>query len=214
MKYQELERIFRSHEADCPKYHLDGLITFTELCPRKNSSYTQRDLTYIVSSDNKAYRPNSLDYFVFGTCLNGKAISVQLANHLCGLSDWTSGECCLIHYQLQCIHGREVQQPEVYPTYRQAAEAMLRALSVHGSLEYSAVLTEFQNNRGQISDTYFEATTVFAWLNAGTAGDWCWVIQPIYVFDVANIAVGDLFPDGNADTASAQTEPFGQDGGD
>ena len=50
MNYQELERIFRAHEATCPKRHLDGLITFSDLGPYEDPSYTQRDRTYIVSA--------------------------------------------------------------------------------------------------------------------------------------------------------------------
>ena len=82
MKYQELERIFRAHEADRPKYHLDGLITFSDLGTYEDPSNTQRDRTYIVSSNNKAYKPNSLGYSIFGTCLNGTDTGVRLESYM------------------------------------------------------------------------------------------------------------------------------------
>lgn len=58
MTYKELEQIFAAHEASQPKYHLDGYITFSDLGSHEDPNYTMYDRTYIVSSDNKAYKPN------------------------------------------------------------------------------------------------------------------------------------------------------------
>lgn len=57
MKYLDLAQIFSAHEANHPRYHLDGLITFSDFGPFENPSYTQLDRTYAVSSNNKAFLP-------------------------------------------------------------------------------------------------------------------------------------------------------------
>ena len=67
MKYLDLAQIFSAHEANHPRYHLDGLITFSDFGPFENPSYTQLDRTYAVSSNNKAFLPNRLGFSIFGT---------------------------------------------------------------------------------------------------------------------------------------------------
>lgn len=215
MNYQELERIFRAHEATCPKRHLDGLITFSDLGPYEDPSYTQRDRTYIVSSGNKAYLPNKLGYSIFGTCLNGKDTGVRLESYMRGPAGWIPGECCLIYYQLQGINERDILRPQIFPTRRQATEAMLNDLCKRGEMEYPDVLTAFDHNGGQVSDDMFGVSRDSAWLNAGSTGNWDWTIQPIYVFDVTSIASGTLFfgPDHSEDAAGAETEQSDQNGG-
>jgi len=71
---------------------------------------------------------------------------------------------------------------------------MLQDLCTHGRLEYDDVLAAFDNGNGQISSNEFEASRSSAWLNAGSAGNWDWVIQPIYLYDTKKLAVGVPFP--------------------
>ena len=82
MEYKELERIFAAHEASQPKYHLDGYITFSNLGTHEDPDYTMYDRTYIVSSDNKAYKPNRLGFSIFGSCLNGHDPCVRLESYM------------------------------------------------------------------------------------------------------------------------------------
>ena len=215
MKYQELERIFRAHEADRPKYHLDGLITFSDLGTYEDPSNTQRDRTYIVSSNNKAYKPNSLGYSIFGTCLNGTDTGVRLESFMREPLAWIPGECGLIYYQLQCVNERNVLPSRIFPSRHQAIDAMMDDLCNHGELEYADVLSAFDRDGGPVEGNDFGASRDSAWLNADCTGNWDWKIQPVYVFDVVNIASGTLFsgPDCNEDAASAGAEQEAQDGG-
>ena len=194
MKYLDLAQIFSAHEANHPRYHLDGLITFSDFGPFENTSYTQLDRTYAVSSNNKAFLPNRLGFSIFGTCLNGKDPHVRLEHYMRQPNGWVPGECCLIFYQLQCVSDREFLQSSLYPTQRQAIESMLQDLCTHGRLEYDDVPAAFDNGNGQISSNEFEASRSSAWLNAGSAGNWDWVIQPIYLYDTKKLAVGVPFP--------------------
>ena len=79
-------------------------------------------------------------------------------------------------------------------TGNETIESMLQDLCTHGRLEYDDVLTAFDNGNGQISSNEFEASRSSAWLNAGSAGNWDWVIQPIYLYDTKKLAVGVPFP--------------------
>lgn len=162
--------------------------------PFENPSYTQLDRTYAVSSNNKAFLPNRLGFSIFGTCLNGKDPHVRLEHYMRQPNGWVPGECCLIFYQLQCVNDREFLQPSLYPPQRQAIASMLQDLCTHGRLEFDDVLAAFDNGNGQISSNEFEASRSSAWLNAGSAGNWDWVIQPIYLYDTKKLAVGVPFP--------------------
>ena len=194
MEYKELEQIFAAHEATQPKYHLDGYITFSDLGSHEDPNYTMYDRTYIVSSDNKAYKPNRLGFSIFGSCLNGHDPCVRLESYMRQPNGWVPGECCLLQYQLQCVNEREILQPELYPTHRQAIEAMLQMLCKKGRLEYDEVLAAFDNHIGHIEDDGFEADKYSAWLNAGSTGNWDWKIQPIRIYSLTNLGVGVPFP--------------------
>lgn len=193
MKYKELEQIFIEHEAAGPKYHLDGYIAFSSLGSFEAPGYTQLDRTYVVSSDNKAYKPNRLGYSIFGSCLNGHDPHVRLEQYMSLPNGWVPGECCLLLYQLQCVNERQILPPEIYPTLRQATEAMLRQLCEKGHLEYDEVLEHCDNHLGLIDESDFSADRNSAWLNAGSTGNWDWQIQPIRVYSLQSIAVGAPF---------------------
>lgn len=193
MKYKELEQIFIEHEAADPKYHLDGYITFSSLGSFEAPGYTQLDRTYIVSSDNKAYKPNRLGYSIFGSCLNGHDSHVRLEQYMNRPNGWVPGECCLLFYQLQAVNERNLLMPKVYPTLRQAAEAMLRALCERGDLEYDEVVRQYNGQFRNIEDENFAVDCNSAWLNDGPTGNWDWQIQPIEVFSPQSIAVGTFF---------------------
>ena len=192
MEYRDLEQIFRKHESTEPKYHLDGLITFADLGSFEDANYTQMDRTYLVSSNNKAYQSGRLGYSIFGTCLNGKDLCVLLDAYMRRPKGWVPGACCLLFYQLQGVNERDILLPEIYPTHRQAQEAMLETMCRWGNLEYTEVLSSYQANRGHIEGDQFEASKDSAWLNACPTGNWDWVIQPIRIYDFTQIEVGQL----------------------
>ena len=150
------------------------------------------DRTYLVSSNNKAYQSGRLGYSIFGTCLNGKDLCVRLDAYMRRPKGWVPGACCLLFYQLQGVNERDILLPEIYPTHRQAQEAMLETMCRWGNLEYTEVLSSYQANRGHIEGDQFEASKDSAWLNACPTGNWDWVIQPIRIYDFTQIEVGQL----------------------
>lgn len=215
MNYQELERIFRTHEADRPKYHLDGLIVFSSLGMFEKAEFTQLDRTFLVSSNNKAYLPGSPGCSIFGSSLTEHDLRVRLERYMREPHAWIPGECGLIYYQLQCVNERNVLPSRIFPSRHQAIDAMMDDLCNHGELEYADVLSAFDRDGGSLEDNDFGVSRDSAWLNAGSTGNWDWTIQPIYVFDVTNIASGTLFfgPDHIEGAAGTETEQSDQNGG-
>ena len=98
MTYDELKQEFRTHEAQHPKEHLTGYITFTEDSFTKPFSLLSR--TYRVSSFNKAFRPNMCGYSIFGTCLDDPSSAVRLdarmAEERGGADGWTVEDCLIL----------------------------------------------------------------------------------------------------------------------
>lgn len=201
MEYQDLKSIFCKHEAPSPKYHLDGLITFSNLGSLENPNYTQTDRTYLVSSHNKAYQAGCLGLSLFGTCLNGRDPSVRLDAYMRQPNGWIPGECALLLYQLQSVNEREIMEPEIYLSKLQAQNAMLKAMCEQGNLEYSDILATFQKNNSWIGTTSFGAGKDCAWLNAGSTGSWDWAIQTIRIYNLTKIEAGQLYipPSGHHD---------------
>lgn len=190
MEYRDLEQIFCKHEATRPKVHLDGLITFADSVGFDDVPYTQVNRTYLVSSNNKAYQLGRLGNSIFGTSLCGKVPGVRLDAYMRRPNGWVPGECCLLFYQLLGVNERDLLEPELYPTHRQAQEAMIEALCSRGNLEFSEVLAAYLKNSGHVEGDQFEASKDSAWLNACPTGNWDWVIQPLRIYDITNIKVG------------------------
>ena len=96
--YAELAKKFRDHERDNPKNHLTAHIVFTE--SSFEEVYPLESRTYIVSSDNKAYRPNMGGYSIFGNSVDGTDMRVRLeacmAAERGGVDGWKVEYCYIV----------------------------------------------------------------------------------------------------------------------
>ena len=74
--YSLLHQIFCAWEATKPSRHLSAVIVFTA----DSFSYPYRIVSrsFVVSSDNKAFQPNTNNTSVFGSCLDGGESNVRL----------------------------------------------------------------------------------------------------------------------------------------
>ena len=86
ISYWTLTQIFRKHEQlqeGIPyeqRTHLTAHIVFTQ--SSFNKPYEEKQRTYIVSSDNKAYQPNKGGYSIYGSSLDGTDIDVRLERYM------------------------------------------------------------------------------------------------------------------------------------
>lgn len=103
--YEELKKLFRSvEEAGRQRLHICGFIVFSQDSFRKE--FSERDRTYYVSSDNKAYQAHKGGYSIFANCLDGKDLGVRLeqymAEELGGQNGWKVERC---YIDTDCIMG-------------------------------------------------------------------------------------------------------------
>lgn len=93
MRYGEMAQKFR--EAEKNGNHLDGYIVFTE--DSFTEKYPLESRTYVVSSDNKAYRPNMGGYSIYATSLDGTDKNVRLEAYMAaekgGKDGWKIERC-------------------------------------------------------------------------------------------------------------------------
>lgn len=93
-----LKKIFCVWEAESPSEHLFALIVFTADSFTQPFDRTQR--TYIISSDNKAFRPNMSSTSIFGDCVDGLERGVRLSDYMAsyqgGKAGWKVETCYLL----------------------------------------------------------------------------------------------------------------------
>ena len=95
MSYAELRSAFRKAEQD--GRHLTGTITFT--ADSFEEPYSLDARTYLVSSDNKAFRPGMGGYSIYGASLDGSDPCVRLERYMAdehgGKEGWKVERCVL-----------------------------------------------------------------------------------------------------------------------
>lgn len=106
MSYREMCDLFRAVEKTGAG-HVSGHIVFTE--SSFTSFYGEESRTYIVSSDNKAYRPNMGGYSIYGSSLDGTDVMVRLENYMAaekgGKGGWEIEKCYMRGDELQKVHN-------------------------------------------------------------------------------------------------------------
>jgi len=78
MTYQKMKTYFRAAERQ--NQHLTGYIVISPASFEKE--YSLKSRTYVVSSDNKAYRPNMGGYSIFASSLDGSDPCVRLEQYM------------------------------------------------------------------------------------------------------------------------------------
>jgi len=78
--YAELKEAFRQHERNHPKEHLIGYVVFTE--DSFTQAYSLESRTYQVSSDNKAFIPNTGGYSIFASAIDGSDSWVRIEQYM------------------------------------------------------------------------------------------------------------------------------------
>lgn len=95
MTYGELAAQFRAQERSGTGRHMLGYIVFTE--DSFTEPYTEEQRTYVVSSDNKAYRPKMGGYSIYASSLDGKDRMVRLEQYMAaehgGKDGWKVERC-------------------------------------------------------------------------------------------------------------------------
>lgn len=95
MSYGELAAQFRAQERSGTGRHMLGYIVFTE--DSFTEPYTEEQRTYVVSSDNKAFKPNMGGYSIYASSLDGVDKMVRLEAYMAaehgGKNGWKVERC-------------------------------------------------------------------------------------------------------------------------
>jgi hypothetical protein len=126
MTYQELRKLFYTHEDKDPSTHLTAYITFSGFGSQNQKTYPWESRTYAISSNNKAYQPEKGGYSIYGSCLDGTDCGIRLEKYMRdeqgGKDGWTVEDCCLIGY-MPVIHDSGLLLPRLFYTYDEAMRA-------------------------------------------------------------------------------------------
>ena len=82
MTYQELRKLFYTHEDKDPSTHLTAYITFSGFGSQNQKTYPWESRTYAISSNNKAYQPEKGGYSIYGSCLDGTDCGIRLEKYM------------------------------------------------------------------------------------------------------------------------------------
>lgn len=71
--------------------HLCGYIVFAQSSFDK--PYSELSRTYVISSDNKAFKPSAGGYSIYGSCLDGTDQNIRLEEYMRGEKAWHIERC-------------------------------------------------------------------------------------------------------------------------
>ena len=96
MTYKEMKMLFCKSEEDGK--HITGVIVFSN--DSWDREYPLESRSYIVSSDNKAFKPNMCGYSIWGSSIDGTDSGVRLEAYMRdergGIDGWKVDYCYLL----------------------------------------------------------------------------------------------------------------------
>ena len=90
LSYREMSDMF-THINVTGGEHLCGYIVFSE--DSFDKTYSEQSRTYVISSDNKAFKPSAGGFSIYGSCLDGSDQNIRLEEYLRGEKAWHIERC-------------------------------------------------------------------------------------------------------------------------
>lgn len=90
LSYREMSDMF-THINVTGGEHLCGYIVFSE--DSFDKTYSEQSRTYVISSDNKAFKPSAGGYSIYGSCLDGTDQNIRLEAYMRGEKAWHIERC-------------------------------------------------------------------------------------------------------------------------
>lgn len=167
MKLKDLTERFAEENRYAYGKKMEGYITFSQ--KSFNTPYPIASRTYIISSNNKMFKPWGLGEALFGSSLDKSDIGVRLDLYMQpheGHLGWQVEDCGLVVYELIATFERKTSVLGVFSSHEEAYHAMLDSFTqtVNAKNGVHAYLSE---NEGELSPDS-------AWVNdAGPEGGNC-----------------------------------------
>jgi hypothetical protein len=106
LSYREMSDMF-THINKVGAEHLCGYIVFSE--DSFDKPYSEQSRTYVVSSDNKAFKPGMGGYSIYASCLDGTDQCIRLEGYMRGEKAWHIERC----YMKKDDYNRAYSQPVI-----------------------------------------------------------------------------------------------------
>ncbi len=106
LSYREMSDMF-THINKIGAEHICGYIVFSE--DSFNKPYSEQSRTYVISSDNKAFKPNMGGYSIYGSCLDRSDQNIRLEGYMRGEKAWHIERC----YMNKDDYNRAYSQPGI-----------------------------------------------------------------------------------------------------
>lgn len=130
MEYKQLKEMLFQHESKNPNSHLTACVTFASFGPNVKTEYPWSSRTYIISSDNKAFRPGMGGYSIFGKCLDGTDPYLRLDRLMKdehgGKDGWVVEDCGIAGYVL--LESYDYKQKERISVQEQSSWTLIDLL--------------------------------------------------------------------------------------
>lgn len=186
MEYKQLKEMLFQHESKNPNSHLTACVTFASFGPNVKTEYPWSSRTYIISSDNKAFRPGMGGYSIFGKCLDGTDPYLRLDRLMKdehgGKDGWVVEDCGIAGYVLLESYDYGISTPKLFYTYSDTLECMLSLLAKAGDLDAGQLKKDFASAKGLFEEGFYGAGQDSAWLSDSSL-DWHWKIQPVCIYE-------------------------------
>ena len=205
MEYRELCEIFRTYERSKPTHHLTAYITFSPESFASDTNYSERERTYIISSDNKAFQPDKGGYSVFGSCLDGKSdpclrLDRYMAEEHGGKNGWIIEDCCLVGWLVSTFQAwrdypEELKEQQLYYSHTEALDAMMHKLCEKGGLDMNTMKFKYSIQQGRVRDDDCWLDATHATLYDDTPDKWSWDIRIVRIYGPLKIVFEDIKED-------------------
>lgn len=193
MKYQELKKLFYTHESSCPKTHLTAYLTFSSFGPENDKVYPWESRTYVISSDNKAFQAGMGGYSIFGGCLDGTDRCLRLdglmADEHGGKVGWVVEDCCVVGYLLIDASETSISTPKMFYSIDEARDEMLSHVAAVIKIDPETLKVDYTKGECRVDSDDFLVEKFNAWVGLSDDGE-LWEIKPVCIYDALHIEFG------------------------
>lgn len=194
MKYQELKKLFCTHESSNPKNHLTAYLTFSSFGPEHDKAYPWESRTYVISSDNKAFQAGMGGYSIFGCCLDGTdrclCLDGLMVDEHGGKDGWVIEDCCILADVLMEHSDSHISPPVVLYSLAEAQNHMLCQLAEKGGLNLDRLKKCYSEKKWVHKNGCYGASENASWLTIQKEC-WRWEIKPAYIYSALQIEIDD-----------------------
>ena len=186
MEYKQLKELFSRHERGYPKTHFTAYITFSSFGPNNSNTYSWKERTYVISSENKAFEPNKGGYSIFGSCLDGSDHCLRLDQYIKeefgGENGWVVEDCCIVGYLLPDCDVFDFAPPRLFFFHEEALDYVLLQVAEAAGMNYERLRTDKAAQERLLWEAHSASEDDSILSIEGADADRLWGIHPVRLY--------------------------------